>query len=185
MSTFTLFSALEKLNDCENDRNNIENKRIVIPDYFIKLLLQNKTRILNEQINKKKINELLINRHFNNQNYFETKYPNFYLSHQKYKSLEKNNYELENNKYNSALPKILEKRTLLNLRYKQDPRNYDRYKNLGKELINIQSKNNKSNIQTESFIPNKSININKMYNLSNNKNSKENSNENKKINNNK
>ena len=177
MSTFTFFRALENLSDYDNNRKNKENKRIVIPDYFIKLLLQNKTRLLNEQINKKNINELLINRHFNNKNFFETKNPNFYLANQKYKSLEKNNYDSENNKYNSALPKILEKKTLLNLRYKQDPRNYEKYKNLGKELINIQSKNNKSNIQTESLIQNK--NGNKIY-----KTSKENSNKNKNINNN-
>ena len=181
MSTFTFFSALERLSDFENDRNNKENKRIVIPDYFLKLLLQNKTRLLNEHFNKKSINELLINRHFNNQNFYETKSPHFCLAKQKYKSLEKMNYDLENNKYNYALPKITEKKTILNLRYKQDPRNYDKYKNLGKELINIQSKYNNCNIQTESFNPNK--NGNKMF-LPNNKNSKENSNDNKTSNNN-
>ena len=179
MSTFTFFSALEKLNDLDNDRNNNDNNRIVIPNYFLKLLLQNKTKLLKEQLNKKSVRELLRNRITFNNIYNEEKYPNFCLASQKYKSLERNNHNSESNKYNNPLPKISERKTLLNLRYKEDPRNYEKYQNLGKELINIQSKNN-NNIQTESVIPNK--NVNQLYFLSQKK--KINSNENIKNNNN-
>ena len=167
MSTFTFFSALEKLSNIDNVKNNKDNRRLVIPDYFLKLLLQNKSILLKEQFNKKSVKELLINKHIINKNYYEPIFPNFGLANQKYKSLEKNN-NTENNKYNSALPKILERKTLLNLRYKEDPRNYEKYKNLGKEIINIQSKYNNSNIQTESVIPNK--NVNQYYIISKNKN---------------
>ena len=178
MSTFTFFSALEKLSGLDNDRNN-NKKRIVIPDYFLKLLLQNKTRLLKEHFNKKSVKELLINRNIFNKKYNEPKYPNFCLVSQKYKSLQKNIYNSESNKYNNALPKISERKTLFNLRYKEDQRNYEKFQNIGKELINIQSKNN-NNIQTESVIVNKSIN--QLYFLSQKK--KTNSNENIKNSNN-
>ena len=59
MATFTFFSALEKLSNTENDKNINESKRLVIPDYFLKLLLQNKTRLLKEQFNKKSIKDIL------------------------------------------------------------------------------------------------------------------------------
>ena len=64
---------------------------------------------------------------------------------------------------NSPLPKISPLKNLFNLRYKENPRDYEKYKNLGKELINIQSKYN-YNIETESVIPNK--NVNKFYFIS-------------------
>ena len=74
MSTFTFFSALEKLSDLDNDRNNNDNNRIVIPNYFLKLLLQNKTKLLKEQLNKKSVRELLRNRITFNNFYNEEKY---------------------------------------------------------------------------------------------------------------
>ena len=175
MSTFTFFSALEKLTSSDNDINK-ENKRIVIPDYFIKLLLQNKTRLLKEQFSKKSVKELFINRHIGSNYHIEHKLPNF-LGNQKYKSLEKNSNYLENNKYNTPLPRISERKTLINLRYKEDPRNYDKYQNLGKEYINISKYNNN---QGDSLNTNR--NSNKYYFIS--KNKKLNSNENLKINNN-
>ena len=116
MSTFTFFSALEKLTDLDNERNNNDNNRIVIPNYFLKLLLQNKTKLLKEQLNKKSVRELLRNRITFNNIYNEEKYPNFCLASQKYKSLERNNHNSESNKYNNPLPKISERKTLLNLR---------------------------------------------------------------------
>jgi hypothetical protein len=51
------------------------------------------------------------------------------------------------------------------LRYQEDPRDYNKNRNLGKELIHIQSKCN--SIKTEAVIPNK--NISKFYVISKNK----------------
>ena len=123
MSTFTIFSALEKLSNIDNNyQNNQDNRRLVIPDYFLKLLLQNKTKLLKQKFNKKSVKELLRNRQNLNNYFAEPKLTNFYLAKQKYKSLEKKNYNSENT--NSNLPIISERKTLLNLRYKEDPRNY-------------------------------------------------------------
>ena len=105
MSIFTFFSALERISD--NDSNKKENKRIVIPDYLIKLFLQNKTKLLKDKYNNKSIKELFVNRNINN--YMERNIPNYAQGYQKYKSLEKNNLYSENNKYNSQFPKIGEK----------------------------------------------------------------------------
>ena len=175
MATFTFFSALEKLSNTENDKNINESKRLVIPDYFLKLLLQNKTRLLKEQFNKKSIKDILTNKYFINKNYYEPLFPNVGFANQKYKSLEKNNNNVENNKYNSSLPKIADKKTILNLRYKEDPRNYEKYKNLGKEIMNIQSKYNR-NMQTESLILNQNENQNYITAKNKNSNSKDNTN---------
>ena len=173
MATFTFFNALDKLSNLENDKNNKENKRLVIPDYFLKLLLQNKTRLLKEQFNKKSIKDILTNKYFINKNYYEPLFPNFGFANQKYKSLEKKNNNIENNKYNSSLPKIADKNSIINLRYKEDPRNYEKYKNLGKEIMNIQSKYN-GNMQTESLILNQNVNQNYISVNNKNSNSKDN-----------
>ena len=66
--------------------------RIKIPDYFIKLILLNKTKLLKEQINKKILKELFLKRHLINKNFDQPKIPNFFLANQKYKSLQKIQY---------------------------------------------------------------------------------------------
>ena len=169
MSTFNFFNDLEKIFNEDYEKKSKEKKRIVIPDHFLKLLLQNKSRLLKEPLNTKSVKEILSNRSTVKNN-IESKYPNFNKGTQKYKFLEKTNISPENNKFTSTLPKIAEKKTILNLRYKEDPRNYEKFQNLGKELINISTKNN-NNI-TEAVIPNKSMNkyylINKKINSSEN-----------------
>ena len=116
MSAFTFFKALEKLSDIESTK---KKGHIKIPDYFIKLILLNKTKLLKEQLNKKILKELFVNRHLINQNLNQPKIPNFFLANQKYKSLQKISHNFENTKSNSPLPKIDQRRSLLNLRYKE------------------------------------------------------------------
>ena len=172
MSAFTFFKALEKLSHFESDK---KKGRIKIPDYFIKLLLMNKNKLYKEQINKKILEELFRNRHLINKNFNEPKNPNFFLANQKYKSLQKISRNLENVKSNSPLPKIDQSRLLLNLRYKENPRDYSKFANLAKGLISLKSKRlkivnsnnnnsinnanniNNSTIKTESVIPNKNV----------------------------
>ena len=92
MSSFTFFKALEKLSFLESNKR---RGRIKIPDYFIKLILLNKTKLLKEQLNKKIIRELFLNRRLINQNFIQPKIPNFFLANQKYKSLQKISHNLE------------------------------------------------------------------------------------------
>ena len=145
MSLLTFFSSMERMSELSSDRKKPKRKRIIVPDFLLKLLLQNKTKLLKEKFNAKSVKEILSNKRLINENYFRPKVHNFYLGSQKYKSLDKNNNS-ENNKYTSPdLPKITEKKTIFNLRYKEDPRNYEKYKGLGKELIKIRSKNSNDN----------------------------------------
>ena len=60
MSAFTFFKALEKIAELESTK---KKGRIKIPDYFIKLILMNKTKLLRDQLNKKILKELFVNRH--------------------------------------------------------------------------------------------------------------------------
>ena len=175
MSTYTFFNALERMSNEHNKSK--KNKKIIIPDYFLKLLLNNKSILFKDQLNTNSLKQLISNRNSIKKDYMEPKYPDFCLANHKYKSLEKNYYNSEKYKNFSTLPKISEKNTLLNLRYQENPRNYEKYKNIGKEAITIKSKYNNS-IQAESIIPNK--NVNKFYFI----NKKINKNENIKINNN-
>ena len=151
MATVTLFCALDKLSSKDN-RNKIEIK---IPEYFLKLLLNSKKKSLKSELNRKSIKEILANTHIVNKNYIEPNKANFCLSNKKYKSIKNINSE-KSNRINSHLPEISPKKSLLNLRYKENPHNYDKFNNLGKELLKIQSKYN--NIQTESIIPNRNVN---------------------------
>ena len=114
MSAFTFFKALEKLSNLENAKR---NGNIRIPDYFIKLVLLNKTKLLQEQLSKKIIKELFLNRHLINKNFPQPKMINFFLANQKYKSLQRITKNMENSKSNSPLPKIDQRKSLLNLRY--------------------------------------------------------------------
>ena len=206
MSAFTFFKALEKLTDLESTKM---KGRIKIPDYFIKLILMNKTKLLKEQLNKKILRELFINRHLINKNFNQPKIPNFFLANQKYKSLQKISHNLENSKSNSPLPKIDQRRSVLNLRYKENNKNSklnrkdSHNRNYNKEIIKIKTRRtrmlnnngniigaftnnnsisiNNSSIKTESVIPNK--NVKDIYLITKRYNNK--SNENKNINNNK
>ena len=202
MSAFTFFKALEKLSDLENAK---KNGHIKIPDYFIKLVLLNKTKLLQEHLNKKILKELFVNRHLINKNFPQSKMVNFFLANQKYKSLQRISKNMENSKSNSPLPKIDQRKSLLNLRYKDNKEKYnnERKKNklTNKEIINIKTKrvnllkninigNNSisnSSIKTESIIPNKNVkdiyiitkrfnnHSNKNYNINNNSISNNNS----------
>ena len=134
MSAFTFFKALEKLSDLESLK---KKGRIKIPDYFIKLILLNKTKLLKEQINKKILKELFLKRHLINKNFDQPKIPNFFLANQKYKSLQKISHNLDNAKSNSPLPKIDQRRSLLNMRYKDKDKDKD----------NNQKNNNDKNIR--------------------------------------
>ena len=135
MSAFTFFKALEKLSDLESLK---KKGRIKIPDYFIKLILLNKTKLLKEQINKKILKELFLKRHLINKNFDQPKIPNFFLANQKYKSLQKISHNLDNAKSNSPLPKIDQRRSLLNMRYKDKDKDKD----------NNQKNNNDKNIRS-------------------------------------
>ena len=148
MSAFTFFKALEKLSDIESTK---KKGRIKIPDYFIKLILLNKTKLLKEQLNKKILKELFVNRHLINQNLNQPKIPNFFLANQKYKSLQKISHNFENTKSNSPLPKIDQRRSLLNLRYKDvkekennksnnNDKNNNNNNKQNKEIINIKTR---------------------------------------------
>ena len=117
------------------------------------------------QLNKISVKNLLSNRQNISQNNEKTKNTRYYFSNQKYKPLERIKCYSDNNKFNSLLPSISQHRNILNLRYQEDPRDYKKYQNLGKELIHIQSKCN--SIKTEAVIPNK--NISKFYLISKNK----------------
>ncbi len=75
MSAFTFFKALEKLANLEAATN---KGRIKIPDYFIKLILLNKTKLIKEQLNKKILKELFLNRHLISKNFVQPKIPNFF-----------------------------------------------------------------------------------------------------------
>ena len=151
MTTLTLFCAPNRVTSRDN-RNRIEIK---IPEYFLKLLLNSKKKALKNELNKRSIKEILTNTHIVNKNYIEPNKANFCLSNKKYKPTKNLNSET-NDKLNSKLPEISTKKSLLNFRYKENPNNYEKFNNLGKELIKIQSKYN--NIQTESIIPNKNVN---------------------------
>ena len=176
MSAFTFFKALERLSNFEAAT---KKGRIKIPDYFIKLILLNKTKLLKDQLNKKILKELFLNRHLISKNYVEQKVPNFFLANQKYKSLQKINHKLEkeNMKSNSPLPRIDQRRSLLNLRYpevgkKNNILNMKNHK-MNKDLLNINTRritalnnnndkinsnsNNTSTIKTESVKPNKNV----------------------------
>ena len=207
MSAFTFFKALEKLSDLESAK---KNGHIKIPDYFIKLVLLNKTKLLQEQLNKKILKELFVNRHLINKNFPQPKMVNFFLANQKYKSLQRISKNMENSKSNSPLPKIDQRKSLLNLRYKDKEKyNNELKKNklTNKEIINIKTRRakllnninnignnsiNNSSIKTESIIPNKNVkeiyiitkrfnNRNNNYNTNNNSISNNNS-DSKKIN---
>ena len=161
-SVLTCFNPKERRKNSYKKEKNNNDLKFKIPDMFIKFLIKNKSKLLNDPSSKNNFKKLLKNKHIINRNYIEPK-PNFYLGNPKYHLLERNNINLENNKMNSPLPKISPLKNLFNLRYKENPRDYEKYKNLGKELINIQSKYN-YNIETESVIPNK--NVNKFYFIS-------------------
>ena len=161
-SILTCFNSKERRKNSNKKEINNNDLKFKIPDMFIKFLIKNKSKLLNDPLSKNNFKKLLKNKHIINRNYIEPK-PNFYLGNPKYQLLERNNINLENNKLNSPLPKISPLKNLFNLRYKENPRDYEKYKNLGKELINIQSKYN-YNIETESVIPNK--NVNKFYFIS-------------------
>ena len=175
MSAFTFFKALERLSNFEAAA---KKGRIKIPDYFIKLILLNKTKLLKDQLNKKLLKELFLNRHLIGKNYVEQKIPNFFLANQKYKSLQKINHKIEKEimKSNSPLPRIDQRKSLLNLRYPDGgKKNIMEKKNhkMNKELLNINKRritminnfndkinsnsNNNSTIKTESVIPNKNV----------------------------
>ena len=176
MSAFTFFKALERLSNFEAATR---KGRIKIPDYFIKLILLNKTKLLKDQLNKKILKELFLNRHLISKNYVDQKIPNFFLANQKYKSLQKINHKIEkeNMKSNSPLPRIDQRRSFLNLRYpdvgKKNNRLEKKNHKMNKELLNINTRritafnnindkissnsNNTSTIKTESVIPNKSV----------------------------
>ena len=161
-SILTCFNPKDRRKNSNKKEKNNNDLKFKIPDMFIKFLIKNKSKLLNDPLSKNNFKKLLKNKHIINRNYIEPK-PNFYLGNPKYHLLERNNINLENNKLNSPLPKISPLKNLFNLRYKENPRDYEKYKNLGKELINIQSKYN-YNIETESVIPNK--NVNKFYFIS-------------------
>ena len=161
-SILTCFNPKERRKNSNKKEKNNNDLKFKIPDMFIKFLIKNKSKLLNDPLSKNNFKKLLKNKHIINRNYIEPK-PNFYLGNPKYHLLERNNINLENNKLNSPLPKISPLKNLFNLRYKENPRDYEKYKNLGKELMNIQSKYN-YNIETESVIPNK--NVNKFYFIS-------------------
>ena len=173
MSAFTFFKALEKLTDIESTKT---KGRIKIPDYFIKLILLNKTKLLREQLNKKILKELFLNRHLINKKFNQPKIPNFFLANQKYKSLQKISHNIINNKSNSPLPKIDQRRSVLNLRYKDNNKvnsKESQKRKLSKEMKNIKTRrlrmvnniyanNNNSltisnTIKTDSVIPNKNV----------------------------
>jgi len=97
MSAFTFFKALERLSNFEAAT---KKGRIKIPDYFIKLILLNKTKLLKDQLNKKILKELFLNRHLISKNYVEQKVPNFFLANQKYNQQR----ELYNSKLKENLP---------------------------------------------------------------------------------
>ena len=177
MSAFTFFKALEKLANLEAAT---KKGRIKIPDYFIKLILLNKTKLIKEQLNKKILKELFLNRHLISKNFVQPKIPNFFLANQKYKSLQKINHHLEKEdmKSNSPLPRIDQRRSVLNLRYPEGGQKNNnilekKRTKMNKDLINIKKKgvtmlnnannninnnsNNNSTIKTESVIPNKNV----------------------------
>ena len=169
MSAFTFFKALEKIAELESTK---KKGRIKIPDYFIKLILMNKTKLLRDQLNKKILKELFVNRHLISKNYNQPKMPNFFLANQKYKSLQKISRNLENAKSSSPLPKIDQRRSLLNLRYKETMKinNNDTNSNnissrKEKETINIKTRRSKllnsNNFSINNLVNNHSINANK------------------------
>ena len=172
----SFFKELERISNLETNRKLKQGPKIKIPEIFLRLLLQSKSKLLLKsqlnQLNKINVKNILSNRQNISQNNEKTKTTRYCFSNQKYKPLEKKNYYSENNKFNSPLPCISQNRNMLNLRYQEDPRDFKKYQNLGKELIHIQSKNNF--IKTEAVIPNS--NINKFYLIS--KNKRFNSNEN-------
>ena len=158
MSNSTFYSSLDKLTISEKSKILKEEPKIKIPDVFTRTLSKNKSTLLKEQYNKHHVRELFFKRQFTKKNYFDSNIHNFCLAGHKYRSLEKNNFNSENCKLYSPLPNLFQRISILNFRYQEDPRNYEKYKNLGKELIHIQKY---SNIKTETVIPNK--NVNKFY----------------------
>ena len=170
MSAFTFFKALDKISEIESNK---KKGRIKIPDYFIKLILMNKTKLLREQLNKKILKELFINRHLISKNFNQPKIPNFFLANQKYKSLQKISRNIENTKSSSPLPKIDQRRSVLNLRYKDNMKinnnekssNKSNEREKDKETINIKTRRskllNKNNYSINNPSINHSININK------------------------
>ena len=169
MSMISFFKELERISNLETNRKSKQGHKIKIPEIFLRLLLQSKSKLLLKsqlnQLNKISVKNLLSNRQNISQNNEKTKNTRYYYSNQKYKPLERINCYSDNNKFNSPLPSISQNRNILNLRYQEDPRDYKKYQNLGKELIHIQSKCN--SIKTEAVIPNK--NISKFYLISKNK----------------
>ena len=165
----SFFKELERISNLETNRKSKQRPKIKIPEIFLKLLLQSKSKLLLKsqlnQLNKISVKNLLSNRQNISQNNEKTKNTRYYFSYKKNKPLERINCYSENNKLNSPLPSISQNRNILNLRYQENQRDYKKYQNLGKELINVQSKCN--SIKTEAVIPNK--NINKFYLISKNK----------------
>ena len=87
MSTFTFFNALERMSNEHNKSK--KNKKIIIPDYFLKLLLNNKSILFKDQLHTNSLKQLISNRQSIKKNFMDPKCPDFYLANHKYKSLEK------------------------------------------------------------------------------------------------
>ena len=87
-SILTCFNPKDRRKNSNKKEKNNNDLKFKIPDMFIKFLIKNKSKLLNDPLSKNNFKKLLKNKHIINRNYIEPK-PNFYLGNPKYQLLER------------------------------------------------------------------------------------------------
>ena len=161
MINVPIYPTNENLSPFEDD---LKIKKLRIPTNFLKLLIQKRDKIFKNEKKEKKIRDLISKQIFNI-NYPDSKNQNLFLPNKKHKSTDKCSISKDNTKMNSQLPIITSRRTLFNLRIKENITNKDKIKNSDNRFNNVFKCNN----QEKSFDPNRKNN-NKQLNIFEKKN---------------